>query len=140
MSRPLSTLTNVVNRISTESRDIWSDLATHLFAISPPLPCRNVSLLYVGQIPVLDAPMGKTLAGNAGIGAAFTSKRHLSMTFKNLTCKWNIGLETTKRTLQVTTQQGIWTAVHPLHCQYWVGHLHLNRQCLNGDWFTDTLF
>ena len=38
MSRPLSTLTSVVNCISTDSRDIWSDLATHLFATSYPLP------------------------------------------------------------------------------------------------------
>jgi hypothetical protein len=45
-----------------------------------------------------------------------------------------------KSTLQVTTQQGVRTAVHPLHRQYRVDHLHLNRRRLNGDWFTDTLF
>ncbi len=30
--------------------------------------------------------------------------------------------------------------MHPLHCQYRVNHLHLNRQCLNVDWFINTLF
>jgi hypothetical protein len=60
-------------------------LAAHLFAISPPLACRYVSLLYVlGQILVHDAPTGTTWAGRAGIGAAFTSERHLSVTFENL--------------------------------------------------------
>jgi hypothetical protein len=37
-------------------------------------------------------------------------------------------------------QQGVWTAVYPLHRQYWVDHLHLNWRRLNEDWFTDTLF
>ena len=32
----------------------------------------------------------------------------------------NVGLEAAKHTLQVTTQQGIRTAVHPFHQQYWV--------------------
>jgi hypothetical protein len=30
--------------------------------------------------------------------------------------------------------------MYPLHRQYRVNHLHLNRRRLNGDWFTDTLF
>ncbi len=124
MSRLLSTLTSVVNCISTTLRNIWSDLATHLFAISPPLACRNVSLLYVQQILGHNAPTG---TNSAGIGAMFTSERHSSVTFA-------------KCALRVKTQQGIWTTLHQLHCQYWVDHLHLNRQRLNGDWFTDTLF
>ena len=45
-----------------------------------------------------------------------------------------------KRALQVTTQRGIRTALHPLHRRYRVDHLHLNRRRLNGDWYTDTLF
>ncbi len=38
------------------------------------------------------------------------------------------------------TQCGIRNAVHLLHRRYRVDHLHLNRQRLNGDWFTDTSF
>ena len=41
---------------------------------------------------------------------------------------WNIGINTAKRTLQVTTQRGIRTAIHPLHRQHRVNHLHLNRR------------
>jgi hypothetical protein len=69
MSRPLSPLTNVVNCISTASRNIWLDLAAHLFAISPPLACPNVSLLYVEQILVHNAPTATLRAGSAGRGA-----------------------------------------------------------------------
>ena len=105
-------------------------------AISPLLDCQCVSSLYSGKILVHGVPTGTTT-----ISAAFTSERHSSVNFENLSQKWNIGLETAKRTLQVTMQQGIWTAVlHPLHRCYQVHQLHLNRRQLNGDWFTDTLF
>ena len=137
MSRPHSHLKRVVNCISTASRDIWSESATQLSAISPSLDSRCVSALYVSQILVRDAPTGTR---GAGIGATLTSERHSSVTFENLSPKWNIGLETAKRTLQVTTQQGVRTAVHPLHRRYRVDHLHLNWRRLNGNWFTDTLF
>ena len=135
MSRPHSSFTRVVNRISTASRDVWTESATLLSAISPSLDCRYVSSLYSGQILVYGAPMG-----TATISAAFTSERHSSVNFENLSRKWNIGLETAQHKLQVTTQQGIRTVVHPLHRRYRVNHLHLNRWRLNGDWFTDTLF
>ena len=137
MSRPPSLLARVANCISTAPRDIWSELAMHLSAISPSFDCRYVSAPYASQVLVDVAPTG-TKGG--AIGAMLTSERHSSVTFENLSRKWNIGLETAKRTLQVTTQQVIWTAVHPLHRQYRVDHLHLTRRRLNGDWFTDTLF
>ena len=136
MSRPLSNSSRVVNCISTAQRDIWSESATLLAAISPSaLDCRCVSSLYSGRILVSNA-----LTGTAGMSATLTSERHSSVNFEYLSRKWNIGLETAKCTLQVTTQQGIRTAVHPLHRRYCVDHLHLNRRRLNGDWFTDTLF
>ena len=38
-------------------------------------------------------------------------------------------------------QQGVRTAVHPLHWRYRVDHLHLNWRRVDGNWFTaDTLF
>jgi hypothetical protein len=83
---------------------------------------------------------GTVHAESAEISATFTSERHSSVNFENLSRKWNIGLETAKQTLLVTTQRGVRTAVHPLHRRYCVDHLHLNRQRLNGDWFTYTLF
>ena len=74
------------------------------------------------------------------LAAAITGSRHANVTPENVARLWSVGLDTAKRTLQVTTQQGIRTAVHPLHRRYRVDHLHLNRRRLNGDWFTDTLF
>ena len=78
--------------------------------------------------------------GQTVINATITSERHSSVNFENFSRMWNIGLETTKRTLQVTTQRGVRTAVHPMHGRYRADHLHLNRRRLNGDWFAETLF
>ena len=97
MSRLHSHLKRVLNCISTASRDIWSELATHLSAISPSPDSRCVSALYISQILVRGAPTGTRSA--AGIGATLTSERHSSVTFENLSQKWNIGLETAKQTL-----------------------------------------
>jgi hypothetical protein len=45
-----------------------------------------------------------------------------------------------EQTLQVTTQRGIWTALHPLtHCVH-VDHLDLHRPRLRGQrWYCDTM-
>ena len=97
MSRPLSSVKRVVNCISTAPRDIlWSESATHLSTISPSLDSHCVSSLYARQILEHNAPTG---TGSAAIGATFTSERHSAVTFENLSRKWNIGLETAKRTL-----------------------------------------
>jgi hypothetical protein len=138
MSGPRSAPTRVVDCISTARRDIWSQSTAPLSAISPVLDSRCASSLFANAVLVHGALTGTR--ADACISAAFTSERHSSVNFENLSRKWNIGLETAKRTLQVTTQRGIRTAVHPLHRRYRVDHLHLNRRRLNGDWFTDTLF
>jgi len=140
MSGPRSTMTRVVDCISTAQRDIWSHSTAPLAAISLALDSRCVSSLYANAVLVHGALTGTTNMENAEISATFTSERHSSVNYENLSRKWNIGLETAKRTLQVTTQRGVRTAVHPLHRRYRVDHLHLNRRRLNGDWFTDTLF
>ena len=76
-----------------------------------------------------------------GISATITSERNSIVTFENLSPrKWNIGPETAKWTLQVTTQRGVRTVVHPLHPQYCVDQLHLNRRRLNGDWLVHRCF
>jgi len=71
--------------------------------------------------------------------AVLTKDRHSQVTPEELAKKWNIGLDTAKKTLQVTTQAGIRQALHPLHRRYRVDHLMLNRKRLNGHWYTDTL-
>jgi hypothetical protein len=136
MSAKRSYPTRAVDCISTARRDIWTDSTAPLFAISPTLDCRCIGALYSHAVVVPGALPGTCV----DISATFTSERHASVNPENLSRKWNIGLETAKRTLQVTTQRGVRTAVHPLHRRYRVDHLHLNRRRLNGDWFTDTLF
>ena len=117
--------------ISSARRDIWDQSTAPLSAISPILDSRCAFSLYSKAILVADALTGT----DGNISATITSERHSSVNFENLSRMWNIGLETAKRTLQVTTQRGVRTAVHPLHRRYRVDHLHLN-----GDWSTDTLF
>ena len=70
-----------------------------------PLDPRCLSALYVQAITVHAAPTGTV----QGIGATFSSERHSSITAENLSRKWNIGIDTAKKTLQVTTQRGIRT-------------------------------
>ena len=138
-SAPRSNPTHVVDCISTARRDIWSPSTASHMSIFPTSDSRCMSSLYANAVLVHDA-LTETQGSKSGISATFTSERHSSVTLENLSCKWNIGLETTKQTLQITTQCGIRTAVHPLHRRYRVDHLHLNQQRLNWDWFTDTLF
>ncbi len=103
-SAPRSNTMHVVDCISTAQRDIWSPSPAPQMSIFPTSDSRCVPSLYANTILVHDALTG-----------TFTSERHSCVTFENLSRKWNIGLETAKQTLQVTTQRGIRTAVHPLH-------------------------
>ncbi len=121
--------------MSTATLDL-AESASVLSQISASFDFRRLSALYSSCVAVSAAPTGTTRA----IAAAVTGERHSSVTPENLSRKWCIGIETAKRTLQVTTQRGVRTAIHPLHRRYRVNHLHLNRRRLNGDWFTDTLF
>ena len=60
------------------------------------------------------------------VSGIISNDRHSAVTPKEVAQKWNIGLETVKKTLKVMTQFGIQTAVHPMtHC-LWVDHLHVH--------------
>jgi hypothetical protein len=65
--------------------------------------------------------------------------RHSKVGLEELSRKWNIGLEMAKATLDVTTQHGVRTAVHPMLRWLRVDHLHLHRPRLKGTWYLDTL-
>ena len=69
--------------------------------------------------------------------AVITNERHSKVTPEELSRKWNVGLQTAKDTLRVTTQKGIQTAIHPMTRRVRVDHLHLHRQRLRGTWYTD---
>jgi Fe2+ or Zn2+ uptake regulation protein len=73
------------------------------------------------------------------VSSITSNDRHSRVTPEEVARKWNIGLETAKNTLRVTTQYGIRTAVHPMTRRLRVDHLHLHRHRLRGTWFADTL-
>jgi hypothetical protein len=133
---------------NTQVRDTFSETDWVLGGISPVLDARLLAALYSSavQVRTSTALHGAATGTEADTGvsgrlaAAITGDRHTKVNPENIARLWNVGIETAKRTLQVTTQQGIRTALHPLHRRYRVDHLHLNRRRLNGDWFTDTLF
>ncbi len=43
--------------------------------------------------------------------------KHSKLTPENIACMMNIGLDKAKQMLTATTQKGIRTAVHPIHCR-----------------------
>jgi hypothetical protein len=73
------------------------------------------------------------------VHGVITNDRHSKVTPEELSRKWNIGLQTVRDTLKVTTQKGIRTAIHPMSRRVRVDHLHLHRQRLRGTWYTDML-
>jgi hypothetical protein len=73
------------------------------------------------------------------IGGVITSDRHSKATPEEVARIWDIGLESAKETLKVTTQHGVRTAMHPMTRRLRVDHLHLHRHQLKGTWFVDTL-
>ena len=95
-----------------------SESANVLSQISTSLDFHQLSALYSSAVLVSPAPASGTVndpsSHNLRIAAAVSSERHSSLSPENLSRKWNIGIGTVKRTLQVTTQNGIRTALHPL--------------------------
>ena len=73
------------------------------------------------------------------VRSIITNERHSKATPEELARKWNIGIQTAKDTLRVTTQRGIRTAIHPMTRRVRVDHLNLHRQRLRGVWYADTL-
>ena len=55
-----------------------------------------------------------------------TDHRHSPITSEEVSIKFGVGLETAKKTLQVTTQRGVRHAVHPIHRHYRTDHLALH--------------
>jgi hypothetical protein len=59
---------------------------------------------------------------------------------EELASKWGIGLETAKRTLQVTTQRGVRHSEHPMHRRYRTRQSHLRYPVLKTRIYSDTKF
>jgi hypothetical protein len=73
------------------------------------------------------------------LSSIISNNQHSAATPEYLARFWNISLQTAKDTVQVMTQTGIRTAIHPMTRCVRVDHLHLHCQRLRGTWYTDTL-
>jgi hypothetical protein len=69
-----------------------------------------------------------------------SSNRHSKVTGENLSEKWNIGLSQARKTLQVTTQNGVRSAILPLSRRYRTDRMYQQRKLRNQKFYTDTLF
>ena len=67
-------------------------------------------------------------------------ERHQKLTPESLAKKWNIGLNTAKNTIKVTTQLGVRSALGPPTWRYCTDMMQHNLQRLNTNFYTDTLF
>ncbi len=77
------------------------------------------------------------------IGATNTfvsQKRHPQVTKEQLSERWNIGISQAKKTLEVTTQKGVRSAILPLSRRYRTDLMYNQRKLRNQKFYTDTLF
>ena len=73
------------------------------------------------------------------VASVTTTDKHSSVTPENISRKWRVGLESAKKTLQVTTQTGVRTTIHPFVRRFRVDHLNWDNRFLKGRWYSDTL-
>ncbi|MGH7954921.1 MAG: hypothetical protein ACREOZ_03080 [Gloeomargaritales cyanobacterium] len=74
------------------------------------------------------------------INVARSKPRKPNISKEDLSLRWGIGLETAKRTLNVTTQKCIRNAVHPLHRRYRTKQQQLRYNQLSSRLCSDTMF
>jgi hypothetical protein len=93
----------------------WGQVERELSKLSSTLHEKTFCKHLIGSVNVatayrddVDEAMEKRKA------SVLTSDRHLKVGPEELSRKWNIGLETAKATLGMTTQHGVRTAVHPM--------------------------
>ena len=73
------------------------------------------------------------------VGSAMAGRRHASPTPECISDVFSVSLDTAKQMIQVTTQHGIRSAVHPLWRRYRMYLLSLKYRCLNTTMHTDTI-
>ena len=69
-----------------------------------------------------------------------SQKRHPQVTSDQLSERWNIGTSQAKKTLEVTTQRGVRSAILPLSRRYRTDRMYNQRKLRNQKFYTDTLF
>jgi hypothetical protein len=68
-----------------------------------------------------------------------SSNRHPAVTAETLSNIWHIGLQTAKKTIQATMQQGACSTVLPLSCHYRTDMFY-RKPRLRGCFYIDTVF
>jgi hypothetical protein len=69
-----------------------------------------------------------------------SQKRHSQVSPEQLMERWNIGLSQARKTLQVTTQKGVQSAILPLSRRYRTDRMFNQRKLRGQKFYTDTLF
>ena len=82
----------------------------------------------------------KTLGHHVLISAIRTRGRYYSTSPKDLATKWGIRVDGAQWTLEVTTQCGVQTVLHPtLSCHFQTNDRQLQYRRLSHDMYTDML-
>jgi hypothetical protein len=120
-----------IHQVASEPRaiELYTQIADlgqeHMYEISPAMVSQELDRRIIQSVKV---------------SKVLTEKRHSEVTPTEIAKKFHCSLETAQRTLTMTTQKGIRTALHPLTKRYRVDHLFLNRRKLPGRWQTDVMF
>ena len=69
-----------------------------------------------------------------------TKSRHSEIKAHELALCWGIGIKTAERTFKATTQLGVQSAIHPLHCRYRTKQLQYRYNRLNTKLYADVFF
>ena len=80
------------------------------------------------------------LKSSVRISAIQTKSRHSEIKAHELALCWGMGIETAERTIQATTQLGVRSAIHPLHCRYRTKQLQYRYNWLNMKLYADVFF
>jgi hypothetical protein len=87
-----------------------------------------------------DAFLEGMLSSRRIVSTAASKTRHSTISPELLAKRWGCGQKTAERTLKVTTQKGIRSAVHPLHRRYSTKQQQLKYNRLDTTFYADTLF
>ena len=77
---------------------------------------------------------------NIRVHAADSDMRHNKHSPETLSRLWKVGLETAQKTMHITTQQGMQTAVKPITRRYQTDNFSLHHKRLNAMFHIDQLF
>jgi hypothetical protein len=126
-----SRLSTVAGAESTMFSDRKSEVSAVLSAVSSTLVVDEFVRGMEESVRITSAVASSTVR---------TKSRHSTMEPMELSRHWGIGLLTAQKTLRVTTQKGLRTAVHPLHRRYRTQQQQLRYNHLNSKFYSDTMF